>query len=261
MAACTDFARDMFVLLTAFLLTFLVACGGGGSSAPPTNPSSSIFGVSSLNGTYVFSSTGLNLSNGSPLLTMVGSLTSNGSGGITGGTVDLIGGSLGVSSPAAQPITGGSYTVGTDGRGQIKFDTTTHAGAITITLDFVLISSSHGLVVEFDSNGTGSGTIDLQSAVTQSQLAGSYAFAVSGTTANGASPTATVGAFSLSSAGAVSGGQEDVNNAGSCSGAPSQILTTSSVNLGTTPAKATIAAARERRTDLAAWPRLRRDGR
>jgi hypothetical protein len=241
LVAFTDFARDKFVLLTPFLLTFLVACGGGSSSPPPAPPSS-VFGASSLSGTYVFSSTGLNLSNGSPLLAMVGSLMCNGGGGVTGGTVDLIGGSLGLSSPAAQPITGGSYTVGTDGRGQIKFNTTTPAGAITITLDFVLISSSHGLVAEFDSNGTGSGTIDLQSAVTQSQLAGSYAFAVSGTTANGASPTATVGAFTLSSAGAVSSGQEDVNNAGSYSGAPSQILTTSSVNLGTTPAKATIAS-------------------
>jgi hypothetical protein len=173
---------------------------------------------------------------------MVGSLTANGSGGITGGTVDLFGGSLGVSSPAAQPITGGAYTVGTDGRGQINFDTTAHAGAVKITLDFVMISSSHGLVTEFDSHGTGSGTIDLQSAVTQSQLAASYAFAVSGTTANGASPTATVGAFTLDSTGAVLTGQEDVNNGGSYSGAPGQILTKSAVILGTVPATATIAS-------------------
>jgi hypothetical protein len=241
LAASTEFARAKFALFTPFLLTFLVACGGG-SSSPPPPPSSSVFGPSSLSGTYVFSSTGLNLANGSPFLTMVGSLTSDGKGDITKGTVDIVEGSLGISSPAAQPITGGSYSVGTDGRGQIKFDTTTQAGAITITLDFVLITSSHGLVAEFDSSGTGSGTIDLQSAVTQSQLAGSYAFAASGTTANGASPTAIVGDFTLSSTGAISSGQEDVNNAGSYSGAPSQILTTSFVNLGTTPAKATIAS-------------------
>jgi hypothetical protein len=242
--AFAGFARNKFdLLLTIFGLTCIVACGGSGSSSPPSPPPSSVFGLSTLNGTYVFSSTGLDLSSGGALLlTMAGSLTLNGSGGITGGTADLIGGKLGVSSPAAQPITGGSYTVGTDGRGQISFDTTTPAGAVTSTLDFVLISSSHGLVTEFDNHGTGSGTIDLQSAVTQSQLAGSYAFAISGTTANGASPTATVGAFTLDSAGAVSTGQEDVNNAGSYSGAPSQILTTSAVTLGTTPAKATIAS-------------------
>ena len=55
-------------------------------------------------------------------------------------------------------------------------------------------------------------------------------------------PIATVGAFTLDSTGAVSTGQEDVNNAGVYSGAPSQILTGSAVTLGTTPAKATIAS-------------------
>jgi hypothetical protein len=169
--ASADFTRNGFVLLLTFFgLTFLVACGGSSSSSTPGEHSSSDFGISNLNGTYVFSSTGLDSSNAPLFLTMVGSLTANGSGGITGGTVDLIGVNVGVSSPAAQPITGGSYSVGTDGRGQINFDTTTRAGAVTITLDFVLTSSSHGLVTEYDSNGTGSGTIDLQSAITQRLL-------------------------------------------------------------------------------------------
>jgi hypothetical protein len=239
---CAGFARNGFVLLLAlFGLTFLLACGGSSSSTPAAH-SGSNFGTSSLNGKYVFSSTGLDSSTAPLFLMMVGTLTANGSGSITGGTVDLIGVKVGVSSPAAQPITGGSYSVGTDGRGQINFDTTTGAEAVTVTLDFVLISSSHGLVTEFDSYGTGSGTIDLQSPITQSQLAGSYAFAVSGTTANGASPTATVGAFTLDSTGAVSTGQEDVNNAGGYSGTPSQILTKSVVTLGTKPATATIAS-------------------
>jgi hypothetical protein len=240
--ALADFARNGFApLLTLFGLTFLVACGGSHSSTPAPQ-SSNGFGTSSLNGTYVFSSTGSDISTDPLILAMVGSLTADGSGGITGGTVDLIGVKVGVSSPAARPITGGSYSVGTDGRGQINFDTTTGAGAVTITLDFVLTSSSHGLVTEYDSNGTGSGTIDLQSTITQSQLAGSYTFGISGTKANGTSPTAIVGAFTLDSTGAVSTGQEDVNNAGSYSGAPGQILTTSAVTLGNIPATATIAS-------------------
>ncbi len=240
--ASADFACDgLVLLLTFFGLTFLVACGGSSTSSPGEHTSSG-FGVSSLKGTYVFSSTGSNLSNAPLFLTMAGSLTADGGGSIRGGIVDLIGGTAGVSSPAARPITGGSYTVGTDGRGQIDFDTTTRTGAVTITLDFVLTSSSHGLITEFDSNGTGSGTIDLQTAITQSQLAGSYTFGISGTGANGTSPTATVGAFTLDSTGAVSTGQEDVNNAGVYSGAPSQILTKSAVTLATTPATATIAS-------------------
>jgi len=44
-----------------------------------------------------------------------------------------------------------------------------HAVFPTVTLDFVLSSSSHGLVTEFDANGTGSGTIDLQSAGTNTR--------------------------------------------------------------------------------------------
>jgi hypothetical protein len=221
--------------------TCAVTGGSGTASANVTsvqvacsNPTT--FGTGSLNGTYVFSSSYLE-----SFATIMGSLTANGTGGVTGGTVDLIGFPPTGTASGAQAITGGSYSVGADGRGQIKFDTTiTGAGAFTIRLDFVLTSSSHGLVIEFDSNGTGSGTIDLQSAITQSQLAGSYAFAFSGTGANG--PIATVGAFTLDSTGAVSTGQEDVNNAGGYSGAPSQILTGSAVTLGTTPAKATIAS-------------------
>jgi len=226
--------------------TCAVTGGSGTASANVTSvqvacTASNEFGVSSLKGTYVFSLTGIDQA-ASNVPTMLGSLTANGAGGVTGGTVDLITGVNGVASPAVEPITGGSYSVGTDGRGQIKFDTTTSAGAVTFTLDFVLTSSSHGLVMEDDSYETGSGTIDLQSAITQSQLAGSYTFAFSGTTAIGASPIATVGAFTLDSTGAVSTGQEDVNNAGAYSGAPSQILTSSAVTLGTTPAKATISS-------------------
>lgn len=238
--ACYGFA-PLLTLLTLFGLTFLVACGGVHSSTPPPQ-SSNVFSTSSLKGTYVFSSAGSGISTSPLFLAMVGSLTADGSGGITGGTVDLIGAKVGVSSPAAQPITGGSYSVGTDGRGQIDFDTTTRGGAVTITLDLVLTSSSHGLVIEYDSNGTGSGTIDLQSTITQSQLAGSYTFTISGTRANGTSPTAAVGAFTLDSTGAVSSGQEDVNNDGGYSGAPDQILTTSAVTLGTIPATARIAS-------------------
>jgi hypothetical protein len=232
--------RHGIILLVALsTLTLLVGCGS--SSPKAVAPPSGAFSAANLNGTYVFSSTGVDATN-ALFLTMVGSLTANGSGSITGGSVDLIGGSLTPTSPIAQPITGGSYTVTADGRGQINFNTTVSTGAVTITLDFVLTSNSHGLVTEFDANGTGSGTIDLQSATTQAQLAGSYAFGVSGTGVTGASSIATVGAFTLDSTGAVSTGQEDVNNAGGYSGAASSIVAPSAVTVGTTPGTATIAS-------------------
>jgi hypothetical protein len=230
----------------AFTFTTAVTIGGTYKVTVLTQPSSpaQTCAVTAGSGTASANVTSVQVAcTTNPITFGVSSL--NGTGGVTGGTVDLIGFPPTGTASGAQVITGGSYSVGADGRGQIKFDTTiTGAGAFTITLDFVLTSSSHGLMIEYDSNGIGSGTIDLQSAITQSQLAGSYAFAFSGVSfnLNGATPIATAGAFTLDSTGAVSTGQEDVNNAGSYSGAPSEILTGSAVTLGTTPATATIAS-------------------
>jgi hypothetical protein len=177
---------------------------------------------------------------------MTGTVTANGSGGITAGTVDLIGQEINLSSPVAQPITGGSYKITSDGRGQITFNTTTlnssgAASGITFTLDLVLTSSSHGLVTEYDSNGTGSGTIDLQSTVLQSQIAAPYSFALSGTGAGSSGlPLATVGSVTLGAAGSVTTGLQDVNNDGGWTGVA--ISTSSFVNLGSTPGTAVIAS-------------------
>ncbi|MGA8619576.1 MAG: hypothetical protein WB660_13800 [Candidatus Sulfotelmatobacter sp.] len=237
--------RNSIVLLLALLaLTFLVACGGSSSPAPVAPPSGG-FSASNLNGTYVFSSTGADSSGA--FLTMVGSLSANGSGSISSGTVDI----WGLDAEAsAQPITAGSYKITSDGRGQILFNTNVttinSSGAptttgIPFTLDFVLISNAHGFVTEFDSNGTGSGTIDLQSTVSQAQLAGSYAFGLSGVgNSTSATPIATAGALTLDSTGAVTAGQEDINNDGLYSGAPSAIATTSTVTVGTAPATASL---------------------
>jgi hypothetical protein len=196
--------RNGIVLLLALsTLTLLVACGG--NSSPKPNPVG--FNQGNLSGTYVFSSTGADSSGG--LLAAAGAVVANGSGGITGGTMDVVGVDLIPPVPVAQAITSGSYTVGSDGRGQATL--TSSAG--TIVLDFVLTSSSHGLVTEFDS-GTGSGTIDLQTAVTSlSQLQGPYAFSFAGVDAS-LNTFATVGAFTLDTTGDVTAGVEDFNDAG-----------------------------------------------
>jgi hypothetical protein len=232
--------RNTLVLLVALCaLSFLVACGGSSSPAPTPPPSGGL-STSNLNGTYVFSTSGQD--SAGDFITMVGSLAANGSGSVTGGVVDIFSADF---IAAAQPITGGNYKITADGRGQLNFNTTVATpngnSAATFTLDFVLLSNSHGLVTEYDINGTGSGTIDLQSTVSQSQLAGSFAFGVSGTGATaGGSTFATVGAFTLSSTGAVTVGQEDVNNAVTPS--TGTIATTSTVSLGATPGTATIAS-------------------
>src|ERR1700733_13241733 len=238
--------RNGFVLLVAlFALTFLVACGGGNSPAPVAPPSGG-FSNSNLSGSYVFSTTGQDSSG--LFLAMTGTLAASG-GTITGGTVDIWGLDF---QALAQPITKGSYKVTTDGRGQIVFTTTVNTvnaigtpvtTPITFTLDLVLISNSHGFVTEFDSNGTGSGTIDLQTTVSQAQLAGSFAFGLSGV-GNTASPSLILeaGALTRDSTGAVTAGQEDINNAGLYSGSADSIEpTVSTVTLGTAQGAATLA--------------------
>jgi hypothetical protein len=207
-------ARSRLVLPVIFsTLVILAGCGGNGLSiAKPVAPPSGKFSNSNLSGTYVFSVSGIDAS-GAPY-SVVGSFTANGSGGngsggITGGTIDMNDAAL--SAPVAGSIAGSSiYTVGVDGRGRATLNTSTPLG--TINLDFVLANSSHGLVTEFDTKATGSGSLDLQTAGTSP--AGSYAFIFSGADVSGgtASLFATVGNFTLGSGGVISSGIEDFND-------------------------------------------------
>jgi hypothetical protein len=204
--------RNAIVLLLALsTLTFLVACGNGNGSSIATAPPTGAFGASNLNGTYVFTVSGSDGDLGAPYA-MTGTFTANGSGGITGGAVDITDPSDTTEFPDG-PIfdasIGGnsSYRVGVDGRGQATLDVTSVSG-LTITLDFVLANSSQGVVTEFDSNATGSGTLDLQTANTTPT--GSYAFSLSG--ASGNSAWATAGNFTLT--GSTIAGFGDLNEAG-----------------------------------------------
>src|SRR5215472_17185701 len=196
-------------------LAILSSCGSGSSGTTnPVAPPTGSFSNSNLNGTYVFSVSGIDVT-GLPYA-VAGTLAANGSGGITAGTIDVNGADItnssGTPTPVADsPITGNSsYKVNVDGRGQIALATSPLG---TITLDFVLQDSSHGLLTEFDTNATGSGTLDLQSTATPS---GPYAFNLSGSDfSNGtaANPFATIGNFTVGSGGAITG-LEDFNDNG-----------------------------------------------
>jgi hypothetical protein len=201
-------------MLLAALTSIFLTVGCGSTSLPKAN--SNGFSTSNVNGTYVFSSEGSD-SNGN-FLVLAGAFAADGSGGVKGGTMDVIDTGITPASPVAQTITSGSYRVNTDGRGQVTL--TSSVG--TFTLDFVLTTtpssvSTHGLISEFDTNGSGSGTLDLQTAVTSlSQLAGPYAFNFSGIDNSGSSFAAT-GAFTLDSNGNITAGSgiEDFNAGGS----------------------------------------------
>ncbi|HXO36006.1 MAG TPA: hypothetical protein VN901_27010 [Candidatus Acidoferrales bacterium] len=218
--------RNGIVLLLALsALLFLGACGSNNTTRPVAPPSGN-FSNSNLNGTYVFSVAGVDLGNGAPYA-IAGTITANGSGGITGGAFDI--NDLDAVEFTAGPIANvpinnnGTYHVNVDGRGEITFGTSSIQNFPKLTLDFVLSSSSGGLVTEFDTFGSGSGTIDLQAANTTP--AGSYAFSLSGATASGTA-SATVGNFTLT--GSTMAGADDLN-VGGVLAYPAQALTGSLV--------------------------------
>lgn len=199
------------VILSAF--GALIGCGGNGVSIThPTPPPSGGFSPSNLNGTYVFSVSGTDL-NGFAYA-IVGTFAANGSQGITSGVLDM--NDSGFSSSSISPIanaaiSSGSYSLGVDGRGQIKLNTGNNTPFTSpIVLDFVLQDSTHGLVTEFDGNASGSGSLDLQSSgVTPT---GSYAFIFSGAYGTSGSGLATVGNFTLNAS--AMNGLEDFNSSG-----------------------------------------------
>lgn len=189
-------------------LALLVACGNSNNGPAPNQQG---FANSNLTGTYVFFSQGWD--SGFAPLTIAGAFAANGSGVVTGGTMDAVDPAIAIDTN--QAITSGSYFVKSDGRGQVQLVT----GIGTFVLDFVLTSgttgaSSHGLVTEFDTNGSGSGTLDLQTAIPgQSSIAGPYAFSLAGSDGNGNS-FASAGAFTLNSSGATTAGVQDFSDDG-----------------------------------------------
>jgi hypothetical protein len=207
-------------------LAVLAGCGSSNTITNPVAPPNGSFSNSNLNGTYVFSVSGVDNATSAPY-TIVGAFTANGSGGngqggISGGTIDL--NDPGVSTPVANAsINSSSYSVEVDGRGKATLSTSLPAPFGTIVLDFVLQDSSHGLVTEFDSNGSGSGTLDVQTSGVSP--VGTYAFIFSGfdISTGTANLFSTVGNFTLGTGGTISTGLEDFNDNGF--GYPAQGLT------------------------------------
>ena len=208
--------RNRFVLMVVLAtLAVLMGCSSTNKAAPPPTGG---FGDTNLSGTYVFSTAGSDSVNGF-FLTMVGTFTACGCAGgtISAGVVDM--NDPGFPAPVVQlAITGGSYSVSVDGRGTATLNTATATPFSTskIVLDFVLSSNQGGLVTEFDNNGSGSGTLDLQTSVGQSDLAGTYVFNLAGISGLSLSdvgvPLATVGSVTLNSSGSATGGVQDINN-------------------------------------------------
>jgi hypothetical protein len=190
--------RNRFAL--SFALTILAVLAGCSSGAhSPTPPPSGAFSNTDFNGTYTFSALGAD-ENGE--FAMAGSFTACGctGGTISGGFIDLS--DTTGAAPQSTIASSSTYSVNSDGRGTVTLDVNTaSSGSLQIGLDFVLTSSSHGLIIRFDSGGTGSGTIDLQPAqLAQSSLTGAYTYSLSGADTNG-NPISAAGSFTINADG------------------------------------------------------------
>lgn len=167
---------------------------------------------SSLKGTYVFQTTGVDVS--FQPYQFAGVITLDGNGGITSGeqTINTFNSSTSSLQSVSDPITGGSYFVGPDGRGTMTINTANQnigqQGVETFSL--VFLSSSQAFIAKVDdpnlpisSNESSVGTLDLQTSKTAP--AGGYAFVVSGTDIASLSPTSFGGILNIDSPNTISG--------------------------------------------------------
>ncbi len=194
--------RFPLFIAAAIALVTIAGCGGGNSISFP--PPQGTFTNANLNGPFAFSYTGLDAGG---FLAVAGSFVADGAGHITSGTQDINSGAA-VSPNAA---VSGTYLVRADGRGAI----TLNSPAGNSTLDFVIVAGGHALVTRFDNRATGSGTIDQQttSAFSNTALAGSFAFTLSGID-TGSVPLAVGGIFTSDASGTLTSGLDDSNNNG-----------------------------------------------
>jgi hypothetical protein len=243
--------RNRFASLSIaiFCLAFLVACNSSSNkgTAPPTGGYSN----SDLNGTYVFSTTGLDVSG--DLISFAGVFTASGSGQISSGTLDVVDPNFSPSVVSGATITGGQYNVGADGRPESNGGILTLiiTGNQSFTFDFVLSSTQGGAITYYDPNTnygcSGSGSFALQSTVAQSNIDGqAYTFNTTGTDSAG-NPFAIIGAFTLDANGQIgitTSGVEDVNDNEDavCSAGAGCTITTGSVSVANVPGTATFSS-------------------
>jgi len=177
----------------------------------------------SLVGNYAFSFAG---KNSGTAYASAGSITFDGGGNITGGSEDV-----NAVAATSLAITGGTYHIGIDGRG----NATVQTSGGTETWQIVIKDNTKAFVMRADAGTTGSGTLYLQD-VTKFAIGsvnGNYALQLSGPAAGQTGSAAIAGAFAANGAGGISGGKLDAS-------AGTTVSTALSANgLYTAPAAAT----------------------
>lgn len=167
-----------------------------------------------LDGPYAFLFNGFGVagSNKAYPETVVGTITFNGTGGITSGTEDI----HSTTAREGLAITG-SYTMGSDGRGTILTSVTGPAGQVlTQTYQVALDGEGNANFIEFDSTGNrGFGILRKQSstAFTSTSFSGKYAFNLLGYDAS-LNRTAMIGQFTADGSSAINPATADINDNG-----------------------------------------------
>jgi hypothetical protein len=209
--------KAFFVLVFAGTALWISACSSGSITVQPPPPVGK-YSLASLNGQYVFGTSGEVFASGANVATPLartGVFSADGMGHITGGIEDV--NADGVVSNAITITNTSSYTVNADGRGTLTLDV--NAAGIQNTLNFgiVLTSANDGLLIDETSTtlqaSTGSGNFVKQKggSFLLSDFSGNYVFDFLGLdAANG--PDSIVGEFNVTAAGVVSGVQDENDN-------------------------------------------------
>jgi hypothetical protein len=158
-----------FCTILIAALSVLVACGGSSGTIQGGQKG---YTNSNLKGTYTFLALGSEAPS-SDQYEVGGVLVADGNGAITGGE-QTYSNTVGAH---ADNVTG-SYSIGSNGLGTITLQTgDTGIGVHGVeTLSVVILSSSSGLISQFDTSATSNGTLDLQTSTTMPT--GGYAFSV-----------------------------------------------------------------------------------
>jgi hypothetical protein len=151
------------------------------------------FSNASLSGNYVFEIGGVSATT---LQSIVGTLICDGAGHITGGVIDR------TDAPGTPiQVTGGTYQIGTDGRGSV----TVLSSSSTLNLKLALANNAEGVLVDTDSEVNATGRIFLQQSP-QPPTSGNHIIAFAGNSLDGSRLVQSVGALVFDSTGAISGG-------------------------------------------------------
>jgi hypothetical protein len=166
--------------------TVVVSANMADGSALPANTTVTIqISNAILDGTYVFGVTSDAISGFSA---EAGVITLDGTGNIVGGTLDQSGTGAGPIT-----ITGGTYSIGSDGRGTALLQTSQGS----IAWQMAVATNAKTYLARLTANGvTAMGTMELQQASATANITGAYALNLAGvTTANPASAFMMVGSL------------------------------------------------------------------